>query len=987
MATCIYNPLTGTYTDQSTGLPIVPGPADTRVYGNAATPYTVTATDGPTAGLITLSGDATFAVPSGVTVNAPIDDNGAKLLLGTAGATTTATVTGLITTTGASPYQYGLVSLAGNVNAPTGLSVNVNSGIYLQPSGTLSTGGYSSTDGAYNVLLGNGALIQLEGTFALAPVLSLANFAILMNPTATAGVQFSGGLVSGSAAINLVNKPNFTLFNPTLQNYTIASDATAKLVTPIFQNSTILGTIAITSTSLYGYSYGDLSGPGTIDVFTSFGVADGSTVDPLTIKLEPGALLYGTFGVSTVNITIAAGSVIEAVAGGNIAFDSHFANTMTLHGTLELLPVTSSATLVLSNTAGSALFAADSTVTIGTSADLKVQTTLDNETTIRLNSGTIEFDQAASHFGTVQFYATQSVLQLGTTGGTRFATTGTLLDLSATDTIVIGGAAYGTSAHVGLSGTTLTIVDNAGSLDATFTLARSDAQAYAIGDFTLSGTSTALTLTLSGIAAPGLPVVTAGGTASTATGAGAVTLDATVALADAGSPTLNGASVLIGGMLHGDILSFTPQSGITGSYNATSGQLTLSGAASIAAYRAALASVAFATTPGIDPTAGDAQVSRTISWTVTDPHVTSIAATSTLSITPAAPALTAGATAHYTAYAAPVLLDPALSLTDIQTTLLAGAEVIISGGSFTGALDLLAATTAGTNITADFYAYQHALYLVGADTLANYQAVLRSVTFSTLGGDPTNAGGNTTRSFTWLATDGALPSNLASSTATIVACFAAGTRLATPNGPVAVENLRRGDRVLSAFGGAEQIQWIGHRDIDCTTHSAPAAVWPVRVRAHALAAGVPTRDVWLSRDHAVFVDGVLMPIGLLANGASIVQEKRADIRYYHIELASHGVMLADGLPVESYLDTGNRTAFVNASGPTTLHPDFAGALREARTCAPHVTGGLIVERLRNRIMLQKEGFVLFCKKQPKNYYPFGAMTDELFYGKQTQTGT
>ena len=91
----------------------------------------------------------------------------------------------------------------------------------------------------------------------------------------------------------------------------------------------------------------------------------------------------------------------------------------------------------------------------------------------------------------------------------------------------------------------------------------------------------------------------------------------------------------------------------------------------------------------------------------------------------------------------------------------------------------------------------------------------------------------------------------------------------------------------------------------------------MRVSAGAFAAGVPHRDLLLSSDHAVLVGGVLIPIRYLINGASIAQERRDEITYYHVELKTHGVLLADAVyTAESYLDTGNRAAF---APPTCRH--------------------------------------------------------------------
>jgi collagen type I/II/III/V/XI/XXIV/XXVII alpha len=120
------------------------------------------------------------------------------------------------------------------------------------------------------------------------------------------------------------------------------------------------------------------------------------------------------------------------------------------------------------------------------------------------------------------------------------------------------------------------------------------------------------------------------------------------------------------------------------------------------------------------------------------------------------------------------------------------------------------------------------------------------------------------------------------------------------------EHLRIGDRVLLATGGVAPVIWLGHR------HLRPHDVHPVRIRRDAFGVGRPGRDLYLSPDHAVFVDGALIPIRYLVNGATIERQEFSHVTYWHIELPAHGVVLAEGLPAESYLDTGNRAAFVES---------------------------------------------------------------------------
>jgi hypothetical protein len=177
------------------------------------------------------------------------------------------------------------------------------------------------------------------------------------------------------------------------------------------------------------------------------------------------------------------------------------------------------------------------------------------------------------------------------------------------------------------------------------------------------------------------------------------------------------------------------------------------------------------------------------------------------------------------------------------------------------------------------------------------------------------------------------------------ACFARGTRLRTPGGDVAVEALAVGDCLVTAQGETLPVRWIGYREVDCAHHPAPEKVWPVRIAAGAFGPGLPVADLFLSPDHAVFAEGVLIPVKHLANGGSVRQCARARVAYFHVELARHAVILAEGMPAESYLDTGDRQSFDQGQGPVALYPAWGSAagdvalIMEALGAAPlRVTG-------------------------------------------------
>jgi hypothetical protein len=140
---------------------------------------------------------------------------------------------------------------------------------------------------------------------------------------------------------------------------------------------------------------------------------------------------------------------------------------------------------------------------------------------------------------------------------------------------------------------------------------------------------------------------------------------------------------------------------------------------------------------------------------------------------------------------------------------------------------------------------------------------------------------------------------------------------------------------------ARPVQWLGRRRIDLAAHPRPTDVAPIRIRRGAIADGVPHRDLLVSPDHGILVDGKLICARQLVNGETLHQERgHGSVDYYHVELAEHAILLAEGLPAESYLDTGNRGFFDHAGEPRVLHPDLTSETdfptREAASCRPFV---------------------------------------------------
>jgi hypothetical protein len=183
-------------------------------------------------------------------------------------------------------------------------------------------------------------------------------------------------------------------------------------------------------------------------------------------------------------------------------------------------------------------------------------------------------------------------------------------------------------------------------------------------------------------------------------------------------------------------------------------------------------------------------------------------------------------------------------------------------------------------------------------------------------------------------------------------CYCPGTAILTDRGEVAVERLVGGDYVLTADGTARPVKWIGCRTLDFSRHPAPERAQPILIQANAIGDGMPHRDLYVSPDHALLLDGVLVPARLLVNGASIQTVSACrTVTYYHVELETHDILLAENLPAESYLDTGNRGMFENGSAALILHPDLTNdqSRRVAQSCRPFADAPSLVEPIWHRL--------------------------------------
>ena len=157
-----------------------------------------------------------------------------------------------------------------------------------------------------------------------------------------------------------------------------------------------------------------------------------------------------------------------------------------------------------------------------------------------------------------------------------------------------------------------------------------------------------------------------------------------------------------------------------------------------------------------------------------------------------------------------------------------------------------------------------------------------------------------------------------------------------------VEKLAVGDQVLTINGESKPIVWIGVGHV-LVTGGRRTASSPIILRKGALSDNVPHHDLRVTKGHAFYLDGVLIPAEFLVNHRSIMWDDHAKtVRIYHVELETHDVILANGAPAESYRDDGNRNLFNNSNTGWGLPP--------LKPFAPVVTGGPVVDAAWRRLL-------------------------------------
>ncbi|PUE47863.1 hypothetical protein B9Z47_08305 [Limnohabitans sp. 2KL-1] len=304
--------------------------------------------------------------------------------------------------------------------------------------------------------------------------------------------------------------------------------------------------------------------------------------------------------------------------------------------------------------------------------------------------------------------------------------------------------------------------------DAPSTAART--VSYVVNDGTVNGNTVTSTINLTPV--NDAPVLNVGSTLAYTENDAAKVINSLITVNDMDNATLTSATVTItGGFMTGqDVLSFTNSGmgNITGSYNTTSGVMSLSsagGTATKAQWEAALRAVAYNNTSDAPSTAA-----RTVSYVVNDGTVNGNTVNSTINLTPVndAPVLNVGSTLAYTENDAAKAINGLITVNDVDNATLTSATVTISGGFMTGQ-DVLSFTNSGMgNITGSYNTSSGVMSLSsagGTATKAQWEAALRAVAYNNTSDAPSTAA----RTVSYVVNDGTVNGNTVNSTINVTA--------------------------------------------------------------------------------------------------------------------------------------------------------------------------------------------------------------------------
>ncbi|WP_304615630.1 Hint domain-containing protein [Paracoccus sp. (in: a-proteobacteria)] len=163
-------------------------------------------------------------------------------------------------------------------------------------------------------------------------------------------------------------------------------------------------------------------------------------------------------------------------------------------------------------------------------------------------------------------------------------------------------------------------------------------------------------------------------------------------------------------------------------------------------------------------------------------------------------------------------------------------------------------------------------------------------------------------------------------------CLAEGTLVQTSTGPVPVERVRPGARLMTLDHGWQRLLWSGSRHLDRRALDLRPQDRPIRIEPGALGPGQPSRTLFVSPQHRVLLrsriarrmfghDEIMVPARHLLGLPGIsVDHGALAVTYWHLLTENHQILLTEGAWTESLLP-----------GPQALRafgPALAAAIRD-----------------------------------------------------------
>jgi hypothetical protein len=155
-------------------------------------------------------------------------------------------------------------------------------------------------------------------------------------------------------------------------------------------------------------------------------------------------------------------------------------------------------------------------------------------------------------------------------------------------------------------------------------------------------------------------------------------------------------------------------------------------------------------------------------------------------------------------------------------------------------------------------------------------------------------------------------------------CFLAGTKIATPSGFIKVDDLTMGDEINSINGGIAKVRF-NFIQVKSAHLFSGKKHYPIKICANALADNVPSTDLYVTADHAIYLAelAIFAEASTLINGISIYQLKTmpAQFTYYHILCDNQEIVFAENTPVETFIDNATLREFDNYEQYLAIYPN------------------------------------------------------------------